>query len=123
MTIEEIVRSCARESVAAAAVRCIGRPFAADIEAVARAYDMTPGAFTALAVQRFARHDNESERRAVLAAMRGAQEPILTGLHRILCIMLAAAPYEVAMPGEYPAAVHPGELERASTCRSNWWKC
>lgn len=90
MQIEEIVRSCVHEAVAQAAVECIGRKFYADIEDAAANFGMTPGAFAALSVERFARHGDEAEIRAVRAAMVGAQEPILAGLHRILCIMLAA---------------------------------
>ena len=124
MKIEEVVRSCAHEAVAATVVRCIGRAFHADIEAVARAFHMTPGAFTALAVQRFARHDDEAEKRAVRAAMQDAQEPILMGLHRILCIMLAAAvPFDGAATIEYPGSVHPGEVDRAEICRGGRWGC
>jgi hypothetical protein len=89
MMIEEIVRSCVHETVAQAAVRCIGQKFFAEIEEAATSYGMTPGAFAALSVERFARHGDEAEIRAVRAAMLNAQEPILSGLHRILCIMLA----------------------------------
>ncbi|WP_158811557.1 hypothetical protein [Beijerinckia sp. L45] len=89
MQIEEIVRSCVHEAIAQVAVQCIGRKFYAEIEDAATTYGMTPGAFTALSVERFARHGDEAEIRAVRTAMIGAQEPILAGLHRILCIMLA----------------------------------
>ncbi|MDR3462221.1 MAG: hypothetical protein P4L76_07900 [Beijerinckiaceae bacterium] len=90
MLIEEIVRSCVHESVARVAVASIGSKFYAEIEEVAASYGMTLGGFVALSVQRFARHGDEAELRAVRLAMTGAQEPILAGLHRILCIMLAA---------------------------------
>ena len=90
MQIEEIIRSCVHEAVAQAAVQCIGRKFYADIEDAATNYGMTPGAFAALSVERFARHGDEAEIRAVRAAMERSQEPILAGLQRILCIMLAA---------------------------------
>jgi hypothetical protein len=90
MRIEEIIRSCVNEKVAEVAIACIGRPFAAEIKAAAASYGMSPGAFVALSVERFARHGDEAELRAVRLAMAGAQEPILAGLHRILCIMLAA---------------------------------
>jgi hypothetical protein len=90
MLIEEIVRTCIHESIAQVAVMCIGRKFFGEIEDAATSYGMTPGAFTALSVERFARHGDEAEIRAVQTAMTGAQEPILAGLHRILCIMLAA---------------------------------
>jgi hypothetical protein len=90
MQIEEIIRSCAHQGVAQVAVQCIGRKFHAEVEEAARAFGMSTGAFAALSVERFARHGDEAEIRAVRAAMDHAQEPILAGLHRILCIMLAA---------------------------------
>jgi hypothetical protein len=90
MLIQEIVRSCLNESVAEAAVVSIGRSFSSKIAEVAAAYGMNIGAFTALSVDRFARHGDEGELRSVLAAMNASQEPVLAGLHRILCIMLAA---------------------------------
>lgn len=90
MLIEEIIRTCVHESVAGAAAACLGRKFFAEIEDTAASYGMTPGGFVALSVDRFARHGDEAELRAVLCAMKGAQEPVLAGLHRILCIMMAA---------------------------------
>ncbi len=89
MQIEEIIHSCRNEHVARAAVACIGHKFLAEIESAATVYGMTAGTFVALSVDRFARHGDEAELRAVRTAMRAAQEPILAGLHRILCIMLA----------------------------------
>lgn len=90
MLIEEIIRSCANEQVACAAVASIGSRFANEVRDGAKAYGMSVGAFTALSVERFARHGDEAEMRSVLTAMNKSQEPILAGLHRILCIMLAA---------------------------------
>jgi hypothetical protein len=90
MMIQEIVRSCANGSVAQAAVASIGRSFLAKVEDRAGAYDMTVGDFTALAVDRFVRHGDEGELRSVVHSMQGSQEPVLAGLHRILCIMLAS---------------------------------
>lgn len=90
MLIQEIVRSCASERVAEAAVVSIGRSFSSKIAEVASTYDMSVGAFTALSVHRFIRHGDEGELRAVMNAMTASQEPVLAGLHRILCIMLAA---------------------------------
>lgn len=51
---------------------------------------MSVGEFTSLSVRRFARHGDEAELRSVQDAMKDSQEPVLSGLHRILCIMLAA---------------------------------
>ena len=90
MLIEEIVRSCANDRVAQAAVASIGRSFLAEVTDRATAYDMSVGSFTALSVDRFRRHGDEGELRSVAEAMRGSQEPVLAGLHRILCIMLVS---------------------------------
>ena len=90
MLIEEILRSCANEQVAEAAVACIGRNFSAKVSDVAASYGLSIGTYTTLSVDRFARHGDEGELRSVLAAMEVSQEPVLAGLHRILCIMLAA---------------------------------
>ena len=90
MLIEEIVRSCANGKVAHAAVASIGRNFLGQVSDRASAYDMSVGAFTALSVDRFLSHGDEGELRLVRDAMAGSQEPILAGLHRILCITLAS---------------------------------
>jgi hypothetical protein len=90
MLIEEIVRSCANGKVAHAAVASIGRNFLAQVSDRAAAYDMSVGAFTTLSVDRFLHHGDEGELRMVRDAMSGSQEPVLAGLHRILCITLAS---------------------------------
>lgn len=90
MLIEEIVRSCSNDRVAEAAVSSIGRRFRAEVSDRATAYDMSVGAFTVLSVERFLRHGDEAELRSVVEAMKKSQEPILAGLHRILCIMLTS---------------------------------
>ena len=96
MRIEEIIRTCSNEQVATAAVSSIGRNFSVEIRRVADAYGMSLGEFTGFAVERFARKGDESEMRAVRAAMALSQEPVLAGLKRILCIALAlGAPREV----------------------------
>ena len=89
MLIEEIVRTCRNESVAQAAVASIGRRFACDVAEAATINGMTVGGFTALSVTRFARQGDEAELRSVAAAMSDSQEPLLAGLHRILCATLS----------------------------------
>ncbi len=85
MLISEIIRTCANESVAQAAVASIGQRFACDVREAASGKGMTVGSFTVRSVQRFAHKGDEAELRSVAAAMDKAQEPILAGLHRILC--------------------------------------
>lgn len=92
MLIEEIIRSCVSERVAEAAVASIGYGFTDRIAVAAVQYDMSVGAYVVVAVNRFAKHGDEAELRSVRLAMKAAQEPLLAGLHRILCIMLAAGP-------------------------------
>ena len=90
MKIEEIIRTCASDDVAAAAVSSIGPAFSMEVCAVADFYGMSVGGFTAFAVDRFAHLGDEREMRSVLSAMAQAQEPVLAGLHRILCVTLAS---------------------------------
>ena len=90
MLIEEIIRTCANENVAEAAVVSLGTRFAGDVEDTALAYGLTIGSYAARSVQRFARDGDEAALRSVIAAMHGSQEPLLAGLHRILSSRLAA---------------------------------
>ncbi len=94
MLVEEIVRTCVHESVAQAAVASIGPRFADDVAEAATIKGMSVGSFAALSVRRFASQGDEGELRSVVAAMSNAQEPLLAGLHRILCATLGepAAP-------------------------------
>lgn len=82
--IAEIVHSCSNEKVAQAAVASIGSDFADKVSATASAYGMSIGAFTARAVVEFDRSVGEDEKKLLRQAMRGADQPILFGLHRIL---------------------------------------
>lgn len=90
MLIEEVARTCANDRVAHAAVASIGRNFLAEVTGRANAHDMSVGAFTSMYVNRFLRHGEEGELRSVVVAMKGSQEPVLAGLHRIMCIMIAS---------------------------------
>ncbi len=82
--IAEIVHSCSNEKVAQAAVASIGSDFAGKVSATASAYGMSIGAFTAHAVLQFDRSVGEDEKAVLRQAMRGSDQPILFGLHRIL---------------------------------------
>lgn len=99
MLVEEIVRTCVHESVAQAAVASIGPRFAHDVAEAATINGMSVGSFAALSVRRFASHGDEGELRSVVAAMSNAQEPLLAGLHRILCATLG----ELAAPSRLRA--------------------
>ena len=91
MLIEEIVRSCANHDVAEAAVASIGGAAFAAVADRAAGCGMSVGAFAAQSINRFVNHGDEAELRSVIAAMCGSQEPLLAGLHRILCITLAVS--------------------------------
>lgn len=98
MLIEEIIRSCANEHVAEAAVASIGPSFFGKVRCVASSYGMGVGAYVVLAVDRFARHGDEGEMRSIFASMHKAQEPVLAGLHGILCVMMAAGTSRTGRP-------------------------
>jgi hypothetical protein len=82
--IAEIVHTCSNEKVAQAAVASMGTEFASKVGKTARLRGMTVGAFTAETVLRFDRSVGEKERQALREAMKGADQPILFGLHQIL---------------------------------------
>ena len=90
MHIDEVARTCVNDRVAHAAVASIGRNFLSEVTERANADDMSVGAFTAMSVNRFLHHGDEGELRSVIVAMKGSQEPVLAGLHRMLCIVLAS---------------------------------
>ncbi len=110
MKIEEIIRTCADERLADAAVSSIGRSFAVEMRVAADRYGMSLGGFTAFAVNRFARLGDEREMRAVLNAMSDAQEPLLAGLRHILCTTLASSVSEEARPSRDPIANLPAAI-------------
>ncbi len=90
MLIQELLRTCANRKVAAAAVSSIGRKFFDEVQTAAAALDMSVGDYVAQAVTRFTLWGEEAELRSVASAMQGSQEPILAGLHRLICIMMTS---------------------------------
>lgn len=90
MQIDEIIRTCRSESVAQAAVASLGPRFARDVATAAEASGMSVGGYASYSVEKFARRGDEQQMRAVRAAMREAQQPVLAGLERILVLRLAA---------------------------------
>ena len=82
--VAEIVHTCSNEKVAQAAVASLGAEFASKVDATARLSGMSVGAFAARTVRQFDRSVGERERQALRDAMRGADQPILVGLHQIL---------------------------------------
>jgi hypothetical protein len=82
--VAEIVHTCSNEKVARAAVVSLGIEFARKVDATARLNGLSVGAFAAHTVRQFDRSVGELERQALRDAMRGTDQPILFGLHRIL---------------------------------------
>jgi hypothetical protein len=82
--IAEIVHTCSNEKVAQAAVASIGSDFSCRVKSTASAYGMTIGAFTAQTVRQFERSVGEDQKNEIRAVMRGADQPILSGLRFIL---------------------------------------
>jgi hypothetical protein len=86
--IAEIIHTCSNEKVAQAAVASIGSDFAFKVKSRASEKGMSIGAFTARTVLQFDRSVGEKEKQAVRAAMRGSDQPILSGLQHILRPMI-----------------------------------
>ncbi len=84
MLIEEITTTCSNEQVASAAIASIGETFAQRVNVQARGRGLSAGAFAASAVRTFADRADDGERQAVRMAMTGADQPVLSGLRRII---------------------------------------
>ena len=84
MRIEEITKTCSNEGVASAAIASMDETFALRVTSEARERGLSPGAFAVRTVRRFADTAGEGERQAVRRAMDGADQPVLTGLRRII---------------------------------------
>ena len=84
MILREIVHTCSNPHVACAALASIGGDFAADFAARASRRNMQAGVLAARMVEEFSIRAAEEERDGVYAAVRGADQPILSGLRYIL---------------------------------------
>lgn len=84
MLIVDILHSCSNDRVAAAAVASLGPAFSDRVAAAARRSGMTTGAFVSAIVKRFAAEAGEREWRAVVALVKGADQPVLAGLKFIV---------------------------------------
>ena len=102
--LREIVRTCSNVHVARAALASIGGEFAARFAADASRRDLPSGVLAARMVRAFASHAADDERRSVEAVTRGADQPVLAGLHYILDRGLRAAASAKAALGETPPA-------------------
>jgi hypothetical protein len=84
MIVREIVRTCSNPHVAHAAVASIGGDFARRILTDAAKRNLSSGIFAAGLVRRFSRHAGARDWEGVDDAIRGADQPILSGLKYIL---------------------------------------
>ena len=102
--LREIVLTCSNPNVARAAVASIGGEFAVRFAADASRLDLPSGVLAAKLVRAFARNAAADERQSVDTVTRGADQPILAGLHYILDRGLRAAASAKAALGETPPA-------------------
>src|SRR5437763_10882493 len=84
MIVREIVRTCSNPHVAHAAVASIGGEFARRFLSDAAKRNLTGGIFAADLVRRFSRNADVRDWEGVDDAIRGADQPILSGLRYIL---------------------------------------
>jgi hypothetical protein len=88
--LREIVHTCSNPHVARAALASIGGEFAARFAAKASRRNIAAGALAAQMVKDFSARAANEEWEGVDDAVRGADQPILSGLHYILSRGLAA---------------------------------
>ena len=84
MIVREIVLTCSNPHVARAAVASIGGDFARRFSRDAAKRNLTSGVFAAGLVRRFSRQAGNGDWEGVDEAIRGADQPILSGLRYIL---------------------------------------
>ncbi len=84
MIYREIVHTCSNSYVADAALISIGGDIARAVADKASRHSMSRGAYAAKLVQEFAVRADDGDQRGVLAAARGSEQPILSGLQYIL---------------------------------------
>jgi hypothetical protein len=84
MIVREIVRTCSNPHVACAAVASIGGEFARQFLSDAKKRNLSTGLLAAGLVRRFSHQADESDWERVDEAIRGADQPILSGLKYIL---------------------------------------
>jgi len=84
MVVDEIFRTCSNPHLARAALVSIGGDFERDFAYEAVRNHNSPGAHAALLVKAFAEAASFADRADVWNAVRGSQQPILTGFRHIL---------------------------------------
>jgi len=118
MILQEIVHTCSNPHVARAALASIGGEFAADFAARASRKNMPVGVLAARLVTEFSIRADEPEWDRVDEAVRGADQPILSGLRYILSRALWAKANPAGWSGgDHPAAWVPRALS-AGCCHA-----
>jgi len=84
MLVTDLIHSCSNDRVAQAATFCIGGVFAERVRAVALAKGVSEGRFVAVVVRDFALRADEAERAQLAREMIGSDQPILSGLRRVV---------------------------------------
>jgi len=103
MILREIVHTCSNAHVARAALASIGGDFAAHFAARASRKNMSAGMLAAHMVKEFSIKAADEEWGGVDEAVRGADQPILSGLRYILSQDLRGRKYPSDAPGECAA--------------------
>ena len=84
MIVEEIIHTCSDANVACGALASIGGEFAKDFAARAFHSNLSPSMLAALIVKALADQAPSHQRHEVWRLAHGADQPILSGLRRIL---------------------------------------
>jgi hypothetical protein len=84
MLVTDLIHSCSNDQVAQAATCCIGGVFAERVRAVALEKGISEGRFVAVVVRNFALRADETERALLASEMNGSDQPILSGLRRVV---------------------------------------
>ncbi|WP_246660005.1 MULTISPECIES: hypothetical protein [Methylosinus] len=84
MLVTDLIHSCSNDKVAQAATFCIGGVFAERVLAVAQENGVSAGRFVAVVVRDFALRAGETERAQLAREMAGCDQPILSGLRRVV---------------------------------------
>jgi hypothetical protein len=84
MLVTDLIHSCSNDQVAQAATSCIGGVFAERVRAVAQENGVSEGRFVAVVVRDFAQRADDAERAQLAHEMAGCDQPILSGLRRVV---------------------------------------
>jgi hypothetical protein len=84
MLVADLIHSCSNETVAQAALSCIGGRFAERVRVAAQEKGMNVGRFVSVVVRDFARRADEGVREALRERITGDDQPLLSGLRAVL---------------------------------------